>query len=375
MLPGQMFEPVRRRRWPYRVLLGLLLVAGGGMLVLPFVENAPFVGKSARKADYLKKGKVYFEAGRFREAEIEFRNALQLDPDYAQAYYDLGLTDLATGAAEAAREALKQSAFRAPNRVATQVKLGEAYILCSEPQEALAAFERALALNANAVEALVQVCRLLVDNGHSQLAVTRCAEQLTRAPRNAAMHLLMGSLLLDQGQDVRAEQSLRQALALDAGLPHAHFLLGTIFERRGAVGSARMHYERALALDPDFAEAANNLAWLTVKQGGDLEKARSLAEMARQKLSDRPDVLDTLGWVYYKMGRFDRAVRLLETCATQAPDNAIFRYHLGMAYYKNGAIGAAHEALSQSLVQTPATAMADSARAALTAMRLSEGNP
>jgi tetratricopeptide (TPR) repeat protein len=46
--------------------------------------------------------------------------------------------------------------------------------------------------------------------------------------------------------------------------------------------------------------------------------------------------MDTLGWVYYKLGEPDKAVALLEKVVNAAPAVPVFRYHLGMVYYAKG---------------------------------------
>ena len=59
---------------------------------------------------------------------------------------------------------------------------------------------------------------------------------------------------------------------------------------------------------PDFAPAANNLAWLiTVSKEPDLGEALRLAMTAKQQMPNDVHIIDTLGWVHYKRGSFGLA--------------------------------------------------------------------
>lgn len=66
---------------------------------------------------------------------------------------------------------------------------------------------------------------------------------------------------------------------------------------------AQAHYEAVLKLNPRFAPAANNLAWILVEHGGNLDVALSHAQMAREQQPNDSYIADTLGWIYYKKMR------------------------------------------------------------------------
>ncbi|MDC4226014.1 MAG: tetratricopeptide repeat protein [Candidatus Manganitrophus sp.] len=85
------------------------------------------------------------------------------------------------------------------------------------------------------------------------------------------------------------------------------------------------------------------------EHGGNIDRALTLAQMAKEKYPDDPAISDTLGWIYYKKNAFLKAVSLLEESAQKLSKNPIVRYHLGMAYYKSGQNGLAKKELSESL--------------------------
>jgi uncharacterized protein HemY len=83
-------------------------------------------------------------------------------------------------------------------------------------------------------------------------------------------------------------------------------------------------------MNPRLVVAANNLAWIYSEHGGDPEKALQLAQTAKQEAPEDPRVSDTLGWILYKRGVYQRALALLKDSASKLPDNPQVQYHLGM---------------------------------------------
>jgi Flp pilus assembly protein TadD len=123
-------------------------------------------------------------------------------------------------------------------------------------------------------------------------------------------------------------------------------LTGVIYDLKNDVPRAREAYEKTLAVSPRFAPAANNLAWIYSEHGGDQEKALQLAQMAKEALPDDPRVSDTLGWILYKRGIYQRALALLKESAAKLPSNPQVQYHLGMAYAQVGDTQNARKALT-----------------------------
>jgi tetratricopeptide (TPR) repeat protein len=60
-------------------------------------------------------------------------------------------------------------------------------------------------------------------------------------------------------------------------------------------------------------------------------------------------VVDTLGWIYYKMGDPKRSLLLLEEAVSKAPQGAVFNYHLGMVLYSTGDKEKARENLKKAI--------------------------
>ena len=97
----------------------------------------------------------------------------------------------------------------------------------------------------------------------------------------------------------------------------------------------------------------DELAFLYLEHGGDVNVALTLAQTAKQQLPHSPVTTDALGWAYYKIGSTDSAVAELKDCVMKEPNNALFQYHLGMAYVASGHLDVARTYLQKALKDFP----------------------
>jgi tetratricopeptide (TPR) repeat protein len=105
----------------------------------------------------------------------------------------------------------------------------------------------------------------------------------------------------------------------------------------------------ALSIQNDFAPAANNLAWILVETGGNIDEALGLAQTAKLKMTKNPAVMDTLGWIYYLKGSVLNAIGELQDAVQLDVNNALIHHHLGLAFYKNNQFEKAKESLERAL--------------------------
>jgi tetratricopeptide (TPR) repeat protein len=109
-----------------------------------------------------------------------------------------------------------------------------------------------------------------------------------------------------------------------------------------------------LKLDPQAPVAANNLAWILAESGSNLDEALALARIAKDKLPNNTDVLDTMGWVYYKKGAYASATDLFKGVVVKDPKNPLYQYHLGLSYFQTKNTESARASLSEAIKLDPA---------------------
>jgi tetratricopeptide (TPR) repeat protein len=160
---------------------------------------------------------------------------------------------------------------------------------------------------------------------------------------------LLGELYLGQQ---KLDQALREfeSLASRQQRPvSALTMSGMILEQQGKRDLAKKRYEDVLALDAQAATASNNLAWLLAEEGTDLDRALQLAQAATAAAPNAHQVLDTLGWVYYKKQQPQLAIPFFVRSSELNPSEGWYHYHLGLAYLKTGDQVRGNDALQRAL--------------------------
>ncbi|MHB8652854.1 MAG: tetratricopeptide repeat protein [Terriglobia bacterium] len=124
-------------------------------------------------------------------------------------------------------------------------------------------------------------------------------------------------------------------------------------------------YQKANDIQPENLEAINNLAYVMLDHGGNVDVALSLAQDARRLQPKSPGVADTLAWAYYRKGDYASAISYLNEALKGLPNDPDVQYHLGMAYDMNKQRAQAVEHLERVLKLNPNFAKADEVRKTL----------
>ncbi len=113
-----------------------------------------------------------------------------------------------------------------------------------------------------------------------------------------------------------------------------YYYRGMSYERAKQWPLAEKDFQQALKLSPDNYQVLNYLGYSWVDQGVNLEPA---LDMIRKAVALRPKdgyIVDSLGWAYYRLGRYEEAVAELEKAIVLSPSDPTINDHLGDAYWK-----------------------------------------
>ncbi|HEY1095640.1 MAG TPA: tetratricopeptide repeat protein [Alphaproteobacteria bacterium] len=111
---------------------------------------------------------------------------------------------------------------------------------------------------------------------------------------------------------------------------------GICHESTGQWTLAEADLRQALKLNPEQPEVLNYLGYSWADQGKDLNKAFDYIAQAHQQAPEEPYIIDSMGWVLYRMGYFKEAVPYLEESVQFLPADAVINDHLGDAYWQVG---------------------------------------
>ena len=115
-----------------------------------------------------------------------------------------------------------------------------------------------------------------------------------------------------------------------------YYARGITYERQDMWQRAEADFRRALELDPGQPQVLNYLGYSLVEQQIKLDEALGMIEQA---VSARPDsgyIVDSLGWVLYRLGRYKEAVPHMERAAELMPIDPVVNDHLGDVYWAVG---------------------------------------
>lgn len=171
--------------------------------------------------------------------------------------------------------------------------------------------------------------------------------------------MFLASTEVSRGSVNQAIGNYQRAIQQNPKDARLYVFLGSLFETRGDWQKAQDQYQKALQVQPDYPVAANNLAYLMLEHGGNVNVALSLAQTARRGLPELPNAADTLGWAYYYQGAYSSAINTLQEAVSENPQNPTFHYHLGMAYEKANNYYLAKKQLEYTLQMSPNYAHAD----------------
>jgi tetratricopeptide (TPR) repeat protein len=197
--------------------------------------------------------------GNVPEAVGHYEQALQLNPDYAEAHYNLGAALTRQGRLQEAIGQFEQALRLNPDYAEAHNNLGAALMGQGKLQEAIGHYEQALRLSPGYADAHNNLGAALMGQGRLPEAIGHYEQALRLNPDYADAHYNFGSALVRLGRQQQAIGHWEEALRINPDFVEAHYNLGVTLEQAGHAQEAVAHYEQALRVKPDFVQAQNAL--------------------------------------------------------------------------------------------------------------------
>ena len=303
---------------------------------------------------------VYQAQGRFEEAEQVLQNLLKKTekPDGSYSQSDRN------------------------NRAVFLERLGSIYREQGNTQQAVETFRKMLALgDENAVRGYQQIIDSYREAKQWPQATTVAKEAVQKLPNNRDLRMVLDGQLADAGEpdkalkDVRsmlkggaedrdvyitlaqmntrlkrwndAEEALDKAEQLSSKpdeKEYVYFLRGSTYERQKKYDQADEMFRKVLAVNPQNTMTLNYLGYMLADRGVKLEEALGYIKKAVELDPANGAYLDSLGWAYFKLGKYDLAEENLVKAAQRINSDPTVQDHLGDLYQKTGRLklAAAH---------------------------------
>jgi tetratricopeptide (TPR) repeat protein len=282
---------------------------------------------------------------RFADARAAWERALAVEPDDPDALLAAGRLALHDGDFAKGRARFADLIAVSSNESAARIRIAAAWLDAKRPADALAATgggddPRLLYLRGMALEVL----RRWREAADAFARVEPASGDLYSSARVGLAHALMRSR-----RPADAVRAARQGLAAHPADPELMYVLGEAYDRAGQRDAALAQMRSVLAVKADHSEALNYLGYSYAERGERLDEAQELLERALKIEPENGYYLDSLGWVYFKKGDLERALKALERAdALVGPEPTILE-HLGDCYRAASRPGEAAAAYRRAL--------------------------
>jgi tetratricopeptide (TPR) repeat protein len=159
-------------------------------------------------------------------------------------------------------------------------------------------------------------------------------------PNLRQVHATLGEFLRQDGQYERAIVSYDIAIdMIDHSMPehwYVHYVRGTAHDRLGDWELGLRDFDRALSLSPNQFQVLNYVGYSLVERGERLEEALSMIERAVVAQPKAGYILDSLGWVQFRLGYYEGAIVHMERAVELMATDPVVNNHLGDVYWAVG---------------------------------------
>ncbi len=294
--------------------VGTLLIA---VALLAGCHSNPNV----RKQKYMESGRRFSSDGKYREASIQFLNALKVDKNYPDAHYELAETYEHLGQLNAACAELARTVDLQPANYKARVDLGNLLFADGRTGEAQAQADVVMAAQPNNPRAHALLSAIAGRRGQKDLALIEIRRALELDPNRAAFHENLALLLSDDPTKIAAvEDELNKAISLDRESVNSKLLLVAFYARNNRLAEAEKTSWDAVASSPKSVAARANVARIILLEG-DKERAEEVIRQAAKELADNPQGVSLLADYYAGSGQLDKARSEFSSLAIKYPKN------------------------------------------------------
>jgi len=221
----------------------------------------------AAAGQFYSAGRSYLGAGDYEKALPYFAEAIKINPNSADAYFQIGYCLAKLGRYPEAVEPYKESIRIKPDDIDTLNNLCVAYGILGRYQEATDACKQAIRIKADLPEAYNNLGWVYHKLGRYPEAIESCRQAIRIKPDFAFAHYNLGNNYIALKKFDEAIESFKQAIRIKFDYAEGHLNLGAAYNQKGRYEEAIQSYKEAVRLKPGLAEAHLNLGMTYLRAG------------------------------------------------------------------------------------------------------------
>jgi tetratricopeptide (TPR) repeat protein len=292
------------------------------------------------------------KAGDFRGAEKELTRILEKDPDNHDARFGLATLLMEAGQDEKARKEFSDLTTVPKWRGQAYFYLGLIEARQNRLQNALERFDK-VGSGPLEFDAKVNSITALINLGRMADARQRLVDVRKEFPNEALRLYLLEAELLSKTKDYEAAfDLLTEALEEMPGQMELLYSRALVAEQLDRVEVLEADLRAVLEKNPDDANALNALGYTLADRGDRLDEAKRYLDRAIELKPDDPAILDSYGWLQYRLGNYDSALDYLRRAYESVSDPEIAA-HLGEVLWESGRHQEAKKIWKEALKKDP----------------------
>jgi tetratricopeptide (TPR) repeat protein len=301
------FVPVASRT------LGLVLAA----ILLSGCSRDPNV----RKQKYLESGQRYFEKAKYREAVIQFSNAIQVDPRFADAHYHLAQAYLKLQQWTPAYQELDRTLQFQPDNYHAHLDMANLLITGGDLGQAQGHTDFLREREPNSPEVHAAIASLLTAQQDVPAAIQEMRLAVAESPGRWELYQNLAILQVKADQPNAAEANFTKAEQLNPKAMDVQMALGSFYQSHGRTSDAQQHFEQAIANDPNNPVPRAAFAQLYMELGKE-EQAEELLKHAKNDFPENSAGYRMLGDLYFATRDLEKATTEYASLNKQHPQDS-----------------------------------------------------
>ena len=181
----------------------------------------------------------------------------------------------------------------------------------------------------------------LVTQEKPQKAIDVLEKEMNKGAKYPIFYMTLGDAYRDMERYEKALEMYERSLTtlgepIQVEAAPLHFSKGVCFEKLGQSDNALKSLSIAAQLVPDNPVYLNYVGYMWLETNQRQEEALELIKKASAKIPEDGNILDSLGWAYFQLGRYEEALPVLEKAVMLEAGNAEINAHLGDLYWRLG---------------------------------------
>jgi tetratricopeptide (TPR) repeat protein len=234
----------------------------------------------------------------------------------------------------AARSVFERVRDRFPSDWRSYWFLGALGALGRDDSLAVQSFRKVTELSSGNADAWVYLSSVFLEKNNFQEVVTILEKAITIVPDDFRVNFFLGVAYSRLARNEDAIRVLKKARQIEPKDVNALSQLALVYDGMKRYEECDTLYEEGLGLDPDNALLLNNYGYSLADRNIQIDRAMEMAKKAIEAQPDNTSYLDTMGWVYYRLGKYKEAETYIKKAIEKGEVNAVVHEHLGDVYAK-----------------------------------------